>query len=791
MSFKLVFAFSLAAATSAAQGFRRDPAIVIDLSDVSRLRAWLSMSVSVPPPVAEAFTRAMRCPPTANPSLAGIPNSVHVDCPSPAKKDGLVWSRSWDFTALNAELLRAGEQTVDVNIHHARAGYWKISPDSDFETYEGALGISHNGKLGVNDFHTITVEAGIGEAQVRRLGEAAGVVLLLALVMFAARARGPLQVMAATNVLFCLAATVWLAVTLPLNVSAVLPMPGDLLLLCGPLLIGVWIGSLVTGGPRRSIYFWRGTRAVAVIGLLAGFFGSGSSLIPWITCCAATVIACFWQLRRAGGNRLESISEGELVERIHQLAARAGVKIRTVHLILGSQTPPAAFASRFGGILLTGSLLGTLSRREVDSVICHELSHVRRPRTAVIRGFGIFMIGMIVTAFIVPGSLEWIPLLLLPAVLVDRSLRRRTERTADADAVRWGGDPEALITGLTRITRANQMPIEWPGWVKPLMPHPSTMQRLRTAAALGSIPEERFQQLLMESADPPADAYPITLSSGATASAFSTAVRSRLNSRLKLVGAGVPILAGVAAPFIGYITVLLIGALSSWLISEWLLWRAHSRARALLPGRPGVFVGFGPTLASRKYEGSYDYDCGFAAFENDSLVFRGDRSNWSVCRSEIARIWLAEGPSNWVARPLVCFQTRSGPAFWLRPFDDAFGPKASRASARLREQASHWHNASDAGAPAPMNFDFAAVKGEIPPVYTWRMLARGLPMLCGITALISWTVAAMSLQFDFSESQLLGPPAVTAALLLFVAYPGIRRGRRELLSRSAPLAPAP
>ena len=780
---RLAIAIGLAALSPAAQGLWRAPTLFIDLEDTGRLHAWLSLTVPIPESTERIFTESMGCPAAALSDGASRSSSVRVECQAPIKKNGLRWSAHWDLAALSKELSRLGADTLDININHPRSGFSEVLPATISQLRGSGLTISYHGQLRLSDLHDVTLEAGIEPQQMWRVAAVAGLILLLPLLLFAIRAGGPLIVLAGAHGLFCVAATAWLWVTLPLNPAAQVPLPWNLLIVSAPMALAVWTGSRIAGGPRRHLFFWRGIRSVAFLMLIAGLFSVGSSTLSWTLCCAGAIVVCFWRLRRAGRHRLQPVIEGELLARVRQLAARAGTTVKSVQLIVGGEDLPAAFATRFHDILLTGGLRATLSRREVDAIVSHELSHVRRPSLVAPRGSAFLMAGAVVLAVLVPTSLEWMPLLLPPAFLLHRAIRRRNEFRADADAAAWSGDPEAMITGLVRVTRSHGMPLEWPRWVKPLMPHPSTVERVRALAARAEIPEARFQELLAVSADPPAERYPVSGSSAPAGAAFSPEQRKRLNLKLTLMALAIPIAFGVAAPFIGYIAALLIGALTACLLPEWVLLRTRGRARRLLCGRPGVFCGFSPSVEPRLYDGSFDYDWGFAAFEGECLVFRGDRSTWTVTRGEVEQVWLAGGPFNWLPRPAVGFRLKSGLAICLRPFDSSFGPAAPRAAAALLKQATEWHTAAQAGSAAASSFDFGSLQGQPPPRYTWRTLLRGVPRYAGITLVIQWTILAAVSGIEWTDpSRLLGPLAITAALTVFMAYPGVRRGKQPVQS---------
>lgn len=777
MSLKLVFAMSLVAVSSAAQGPWRDPMLVIDLDHPGHVRAWLTMAIPVPSPVTQALTQAMGCPPAAvEPSDSA---SVHVDCAAPIKKDGLRWSARWDLTAFDIELTRAGASAVDLYVNHPRAGFSKALPAS-MSRSQGGFGVSYHGHLYLSEFHEITIEGGVPFQQVKWAAGVAGVILLLPLVLLAARGGGRLFALAGAHGLFCLGATAWLAAILPLDAPNLAPLPWSFALVTAPPLAAVWLGSRIAFGARWRAVFWRGTCAVAFLALIVVFFSPDAATGPWAGCCLAAILIAIWRMYRSAVGRQQPLAEGELSARVRELATRAGTTVKTVSILEVEDNLPVAFAMRYRGVLLSSGLLASLSRREVDAIVAHELSHLRHPSVATAKVAGFMLPGAIVLGFLVPGSRQWMPLLLPPFFLVHRAARRRNERQADADAVTWSGDAEALITGLTRVTRAIGLPLEWPAWVNPLMPHPSTMERVRGAAAQGRIREERFQQLLAAAEDPPRDCYPVAGSSAPKGDVFTPAARARLSVRISLLARAAPIVCGVAAPFLGYLAALLMGTVGVVLAAEWTLWKARRRARASMPGHPGVFTGFSPSLESRIYDGSYDYDWGFAAFEGDCLVFRGDRGSWSVGRGEIERIWLAKPAFAWMPRPLVGFQTRSGVSFSLRSFD-GFGPFAPRSAARLLSQAQAWRRAADAGDAAGPTVDFSSMTGVPPVPFTWRQFGRALPRFSVFTLVIYWIVLTATPGGDLTDPVgLFGSIAVTCAVTLFVVYPNLRSSSRAV-----------
>jgi Zn-dependent protease with chaperone function len=737
----------------------------------------------------------MECPPGALRPSRGKSFVVYVSCAVSPKPAGLHGFMRWDLTALNAALGRAGATGISIDVTRYRSASVKFIP-GDLPPYDnaGSIPVFH-GHYRLGEFTYISLDVASRPSDVWIMGAAGILILLLPLLLFRARRGGPLTAGAAAVGLYSIGATVWFCAVMRFNPAVAMPFPWSLAVVFLPMLVAVWAGARIAGEAKWRLFFWRGVRASALLTLYAGVFTISSARLTWAVICVVTVVTAFWGLRWAGRYRLEPVVEGELLARVHELSARAGTMVRSLRLLLGGDELPAAFASRYAGILISRAMLATLTRREVDAIVAHELSHVRRPPLLMIRVLAVMCVMMMAAALMTGGLFPWTPLVLPPLFLLYRALRRRNERRADADAVAWSGDAEALITGLARITRAMGMPLEWPGWVKLLMLHPSTMQRCRAAATQAGIPEERLA-LLLEASEastiPSEEHYPVTNSGARFGAVFTPGERARFSRTLGVVCFIIPVLFGAAAPFIGHLAALLIGAFGVLLANEWVLARFRAQARAQLSGRPGVFAGFSPSAEPRNYDGSQDYDWGFAAFEGDCLVFRGDRGNWQVNRAQIEKTWLDGGPFSWVPHPSVCFRTRSGQVLSLRPFDRAFALAKRRAAARLLDQAQRWHSAvptSDAAQAADPEPSFRLGQPLVP--YTWRMFLRALCQYGAISVVIYWAVALLSNGATWVEPwPMFTPLPVACALAWFVCYPAIRPTRVSRLPGPPALVPA-
>ncbi len=132
-------------------------------------------------------------------------------------------------------------------------------------------------------------------------------------------------------------------------------------------------------------------------------------------------------------------------------------------------------------IFLTDYLLKNLSKREVDAVIGHEVTHLQKKHirmrlivlfvcVGAMLGAGIWLGSRVPERF--PSGPVFYALMLLTIFLVSR----RNEFAADAGAAKLTGDPEAMITGLAKLSRLNTMPMQWGRIEEKTLTHPSMLR---------------------------------------------------------------------------------------------------------------------------------------------------------------------------------------------------------------------------------------------------------------------------------------------------------------------------
>ncbi len=188
-----------------------------------------------------------------------------------------------------------------------------------------------------------------------------------------------------------------------------------------------------------------------------------------------------------------AITTGELRDRIFELAKPTGVEIKQIYLLPMKRSRMVnAFAVSNHTVMVTDYLLKQLSKAEVDAVMAHELAHLQlgHPRQLRIRLFGLFFLSF----WILPLSLSFLYWLLplplamqLPLMIVIISgvfyaTSRKFEYQADAQASLITGDPQSMMTGLIKIARLSQMPLQWSKLSESMMTHPSMQRRVEAIA---------------------------------------------------------------------------------------------------------------------------------------------------------------------------------------------------------------------------------------------------------------------------------------------------------------------
>jgi len=509
--------------------------------------------------------------------------------------------------------------------------------------------------------------------------------------------------------------------------------------------------------------------------------------ILWIGLGGAILFVAW--LRFASRGASHPLAAGELRDRIFALAARAGVRIRGVTILTGSETrPPAAFATRWGGILLTDGLLQRLSKREVDAIVCHELSHAAPKSRVMMAVLYVVVISTTMTAEFVPGTMMLFPLLILAMVLAFKAWRRSEERAADRDSVRWSQDPEAMISGLARVSLSSGMPLDWGAPMSWMLSHPSTGERLRMIAEAGGLPQSRIAELIEHAQSEAPDHYQESAAIPEDA-AFSPALRQKLSKSLTLYAFAAPAVLGVGVAWaleragLDGLSVFAIGAPVSMaafyfgyemIVAEM---RATARRRAVAKNGAGTFVGLSPSSEPRIYEGMYHFDFGLVRITSGALEFMGDRSRFTLDSRLVERVWLGHGPRHWTPRRVVYVQCRTSDGtsavFSLQSFEARMWPGTTFAARKLYTELEAWRTRQIDTPLPPLPCDIPRVNGNPDLSAGLRPVGKLVVIYAGVGLTVN-TVFGMT---NFERGLDFVPALLCATLAVFAAWPRIMKPR--------------
>ena len=261
------------------------------------------------------------------------------------------------------------------------------------------------------------------------------------------------------------------------------------------------------------------------VGYLIG--GTGGMTIALLFAIGTNAFA-YWNsdkvaLRMHGAEPVTRANAPELYEMVGRLAANAGIPTPRVFLIRSDQ--PNAFATgrnpENAAVAATTGILRALDRDELEGVIAHELAHIKNRDTltmtvaATVAG-AISMLAQFGFLFASSGDRERNPLgplgvLLavifapMAAMLIQMTISRTREYSADRDGARISGNPLGLARALRKIAAsaheivmpsAERNPTSAPLFIiNPLhggrmdslfSTHPSTENRIRALEALAA-----------------------------------------------------------------------------------------------------------------------------------------------------------------------------------------------------------------------------------------------------------------------------------------------------------------
>jgi Zn-dependent protease with chaperone function len=431
-----------------------------------------------------------------------------------------------------------------------------------------------------------------------------------------------------------------------------------------------------------------------------------------------------------------AVTEGDLFNRISELARLAGVTLQQIMVIPTGKMPQANAAAVLGGsVMFTDHLLRNLTRREVDAVAAHELAHLkyRHPGWLVV----LFLVAMILPALARPALPHWwqdswmqhLPVGLMLAMVVYYYVMRRFEFQVDAYAAWLTGDPEAMITGLVKIHRLSLMPMQWGKWEEGMLTHPSTSDRLESIARQNGVSSRRLQEIVGAS-EGAGEHYSVPERDPGEDTIFSTEFRQksifRITWTLILTALLMPALIAAIVWWVGIEGttrwVVLVGGvlLTSAALAVWNNYlpvrgypyvRGRLREKLTLQGldpdaQGGIFVSFAPDRTLRIYEGYTNWDFGYLFLLGDRLCYVGERTRFALSREQIVGVRLGPGMPRWRPVPYLYVDWQdpvrgTSGTFNLRAGDVRSMTELHRMIVVLKERLESWHKEENTTTDVP------------------------------------------------------------------------------------------
>jgi heat shock protein HtpX len=450
--------------------------------------------------------------------------------------------------------------------------------------------------------------------------------------------------------------------------------------------LGVGLGSRLRGGEHNSS-FGEVFGAYAIVPMIVSCVAGALPEINrtnWLgVVCWLAVAPIFVIVRRAWGRirakaRVLQITTGELKERFSALAARVGTP--RVKLFVSSSTRSRAanaFALPGRSVFLTAPLIQSLSKREVDAVMAHELSHARHTNRGAWSALLIAMLFCETPAreiwYILPGGL--LTAMIIPVGMYFWAFywSRRREFGADASAAALTGDPRAMISSLARIGRNNNRPGEMNRFVELFASHPSTRKRIGALAAAWRLDPVEVEALAAH--DDPGASYEVPIEVRGP-ELFSPAWQ-KTNAGiygwcvvLSSCAAGLVVawllVTFVATEMVGIrIAGLLAGIVVGCLLTKGccatVMARNYARLGRKLKKRLGVggqIVGLAPDSVARIYLAYRFSDLGLLRFEAGRLIYQSERITIALNPADVVEVGMVSAaPSSLFRRqPMVRFR---------------------------------------------------------------------------------------------------------------------------------------
>lgn len=262
-----------------------------------------------------------------------------------------------------------------------------------------------------------------------------------------------------------------------------------------------------------SRVFWQGVwsvvrYAIPLLLIVSGFeyiYDGAFVGIVWILLAVTVAAVGKVGLERALGFNSRRLKTGELRNRAFAMAKTMGANLREVNIVpQGKGHLTNAYAGGLGSISITDTLSQSLTYREVDCTLAHELAHVRlRHAREYFWLLPLPYVFLVLLLYGWPSRISAVrPLLsfvviLLP-ILIFNYFSRRREYAADREEVTVVRDPESSIRSLAKLHRISHVPDQWSYFSELFTSHPSLERRARAIARVGGLSDARAEEILEE-----------------------------------------------------------------------------------------------------------------------------------------------------------------------------------------------------------------------------------------------------------------------------------------------------
>ena len=514
------------------------------------------------------------------------------------------------------------------------------------------------------------------------------------------------------------------------------PLAGALVFTLPPMMAyAIALAVLTTAGGLKDLRsaLKRTLAPGAALALLFAFLLFGMlSEATWrgiVVAMVATIVGIrgiMWLTMRSRSGMVMFLEKGELRERAVAIAAKAGVRLARVTVLRGLGPAEAnAFADRRGHqVMISESLLTGLTKREVDTVIAHEIGHLQGRLAQVGPSFFLAYMVCYVSARLAHGNQAfygfepYVPLLAVPLFFLMALISREREMTADRRSSEVTGDPEGMMAALARLAGIRHTPVAW-GWVQGLIiSHPSMRNRVLMLANRFGIPDPRALAILDD---------PDLLDREAPSGHYALESEPQFSQAaigIHLVGAAWMHQATVLFFVFGLcyaVTGLLAGQsalvqagayllglpLALWLSLRASAWRNERFLRAMMAaieprlpaGTRGEFVGLCPGERLFSAQGFFAWDLGKVFLAADGIAFAGERARFLVPRAAIRSIDTVSDGIGWGRRQGLLVHWQGGSFVVKYPFHVS---SRRRAAARERQWLDWWTGEPDMSQADPV-----------------------------------------------------------------------------------------